>query len=200
MAQHSDEAVPSSARQLRTPAALALADLAAIFDDLQFVLQCCERLIAELGRKERDEILTESLWVAALSSYMRCFRTGERGMSLTEDDLAATNLKGKVVEWHRLLKKLRDFYVEGATNPREMFSAGVAQSSDGAAQGVVITSVPQPHLDETTVQQTGRLAFELSRVVDERIKEQQQKVFQAAEKMSVASLNKLPTIAVGSPA
>ncbi len=199
MAQQTDGAVPSSARQLRIPAALALADLAAIFDDLQFVLQCCERLIAELGRKERDEVLTESLWVAALSAYMRCFHAGERGMSLTEDDLTSTQLKGKVLEWHRLLKKLRDFYVEGAANPREMFSAGVAQSADGAAQGIVITSVPQPHLDEATVQQTGRLAFELSRLVDERIKDQQQKVFQAAEKMSVASLNQLPTIAVTSP-
>ena len=199
MAQQTEGASPPTARQLRTPAALALADLAAIFDDLQFVLQCCERLMAELGRKKRDAVLTEALWVAALSSYMRCFRTGDRGMSLTKDDLSATNLKGKVLEWHKLLGKLRDFYVEGVTNPREMFSAGVAQSTEGAAQGIVITSVPQPNLDETTVQQTGRLAFELSRVVDERIKEQQQKVFQAAEKMSVASLNQLPAIEVSPP-
>lgn len=200
MAQQTDGATPSTARQLRTPAALELADLAAIFDDLQFVLQCCERLLAELGRKKTDDVLIESLWVAALSSYMRCFRSGERGTSLTEDDLTATGLKGKVVEWHRQLGKLRDFYVEGATNPREMFSAGVTRSTSGAAEGLVITSVPQPNLDETTVQQTGRLAFELGRVLDERIKVQQQKVFQAAEKMSAASLDQLPTIEVGPPA
>lgn len=200
MAQQTDGTVPSTARQLRTPAALALADLAAIFDDLQFVLRCCERLISELGRRSKDDVLVESLWVNALASYMRCFRTGERGMSLTEKDLAATPLEGKVVEWHRLLAKLRDFYVDGAANPREMFSAGIAQSDSGAAQGVVITSVPQPYLDETTVQQTGRLAFELSQLLDERIKEQQHKVFEAAGKMSAESLNQLPTIEVSPPA
>jgi hypothetical protein len=199
MVQQTDGATPSTARQLRTPEALELADLAAIFDDLQFVLQCCERLISELGRKKTDDVLIESLWVAALSSYMRCFRPGERSTSLTEADLTATGLQGKVVEWHRQLGMLRDFYVEGVTNPREMFSAGVTQTTDGAPEGLVITSAPQPDLDETTVQQTGRLAFELGRVLDDRIKEQQQKVFRAVEKMSADSLNQLPTIKVGPP-
>jgi len=189
-------APPSAARQLTTPAALALADLTAIFDDLQFVLKCCERLITELRRDERDDVIVESLWVATLVSYARCFRPGERGMGLAESDLAATGLKGEVTEWHALLGTLRDYYVQGTANPRESFSVGVAQAAAGTADGIVITSAIQPQVDDTTVAQTGRLAFELSRVLDDRIKEQQQAVFAAAQQMTAKSLAALPTIEV----
>ncbi len=72
-----------TARQLRDADALALADLVAIFDDLRFILGCCERLLAELGRgEERDDVLVESLWTAALSTYARCFRSRESGVAL----------------------------------------------------------------------------------------------------------------------
>ncbi|HEV7974441.1 hypothetical protein [Amycolatopsis sp.] len=193
-------APPSSARELRSPAALALADLAAIFDDLQFVLRCCERLITELERdsasSEQDDLVIESLWVAALTSYARCFRPGERGMGLAVTDLSATGLKGDVVEWHSLLGKLRNFYVDSNANPRELFSVGVSQSDSGTADGIVITSIVQPQVDETTVRQTGRLAFELSRLVDDRIKTQQKTVFTAAQALSPDNLNELPPIAV----
>ncbi|MDT7725713.1 MAG: hypothetical protein QOI21_2289 [Actinomycetota bacterium] len=190
-------APPSAARELRSPAALALADLAAIFDDLQFVLRCCERLITELERgADQDDLVVESLWVGALSSYARCFRTGERGMGLSVTDLSSTGLKGDVVEWHSLLGKLRTFYVDGNANPREAFSVGASQSESGAAEGIVITSITQPQVDETTVRQTGRLAFELSRVVDDRIKTQQKTVFTAAQALSPDNLNELSPIQV----
>jgi hypothetical protein len=193
-------APPTSARQLVTPAALALADLAAIFDDLQFVLRCCEQLLTELGRdQDRDEVLVESLWVSALCSYARCFRPGERGMGLSKSDLAATGLKGDVEEWHALLGKLRDFYVDGVVNPRETFSVGVSQTEAGSVDGVVITSAARPQVDETTARQTGRLAFELSRVLDERIKVQQKTVFTAAQKMSPEAFEDLTPIDVGLP-
>ena len=197
MSKQTDGSAPlTSARQLQTPAALALADLTAIFDDLQFVLKCCERLISELGRRQHDEVLLESLWVSALSSYARCFRTGKRGMNLSASDLTATGLKGDVQEWHKLLLKLRDYYVDERANPRETFSVGVSQATTGEPAGIVITSVVQARVDETTVQQTGRLAFELSQVLDDRIKKQQETVFTAAQAMSPKSLGALPTIEV----
>jgi hypothetical protein len=186
----------ATARQLETPAARALADLAAIFDDLQFTLTCCERLLAELTGNQRDAVTLETLWVGALCSYARCFRAGERGMGLTDSDLEATGLKGDVSQWHALLLKLRDHYVDGAANPRETFSVGVSQASTGAAAGIAITSVITAQVDETTVQQTGRLAFELRRLLDERIKERQEKVFAGASEMSAKALSKLPEIEV----
>ncbi|MBE1494723.1 hypothetical protein H4696_001823 [Amycolatopsis lexingtonensis] len=189
---------PSSARQLATPGALGLADLVAIFDDLQFTLKCCERLVAELAHPRVDPVLVEALWVSALNSYARCFRTGDRGMSLTVADVEATGVPGEVAEWHALLERLRDFSLDGPVNPRETYSVGVSQSSAGAASGIVITSAARPLVDDVTVRQTGRLAFELSRFVDERIKEHQQKVFEAAAKLTPAQLAALPAIEVAS--
>jgi hypothetical protein len=167
---------------------------------LQFVLRCCEQLLTELSRGDKgDEVLAESLWVSALSAYARCFRPGERGMGLSKADLAKTGLKGDIEEWHALLGKLRDFYVDGVVNPRETFSVGVSQTESGEVDGVVITSAPRPQVDETTARQTGRLAFELSRVLDERIKLQQKTVFTAARKMPVEALGDLTPIDVGMP-
>lgn len=123
---------PSSARQLRTPSALALADLAAIFDDLQFTLRCCERLLTELERDGLDAVLVESLWVSALNSYARCFRPGERGMGLTEKDLEATGVQGEVVEWHGLLGRIRDFSSRArSTRARLIQSAFRRRRADG---------------------------------------------------------------------
>ena len=56
--------------QLGTPAAAALADLAATFEELQTVLGCCERLVASPAP---DELVAEALWTTALLSYTRCF-------------------------------------------------------------------------------------------------------------------------------
>jgi hypothetical protein len=189
---------PSSARQLATPGALGLADLVAIFDDLQFTLKCCERLVAELAHPRLDAVLVEALWVSALNSYARCFRTGDRGMGLTVADVKATEVPGEVAEWHALLRRIRDFSIDGPVNPRETYSVGVSQSPTGEASGVVITSAVRPLVDDVTVRQTGRLAFELSRLVDERIKDHQAKVFEAASKLTSTQLEALPAIEVES--
>jgi len=66
---------PTTAPHLRTRTQLVLADQAAIFDDLPFVLRGCELLITQLERgDERDDVALESLWVSAPSSHARCFR------------------------------------------------------------------------------------------------------------------------------
>lgn len=189
---------PSSARLLATPGALGLADLVAIFDDLQFTLKCCERLVAELARPPArlDAVLIESLWVSALNSYARCFRTGDRGMGLTVEAVKATEVPGEVAEWHELLGRIRDFSIDGPVNPRESYAVGVSQSESGEAEGIVITSVVRPLVDDVTVRQTGRLAFALSALVDARIKEHQQKVFTAASRMTATQLAALPAIEV----
>ncbi|HEX3782265.1 MAG TPA: hypothetical protein VHX38_21590 [Pseudonocardiaceae bacterium] len=190
-----------TARQLRGKDARALADLAAIFDDLQFVLGCCERLLGELARGEQqDNLVLESLWVAALNSYARCFRSREHGTSLSVTDLGETGLTGDVVQWHQLLGRLRTFLLDGAANPREEFFVGVSQSAEGSSnesvEGVVITSVTRPQVDETTIRQTGRLALELSTLVDTRMKTLQESVFKAAREMTAVEFAKLEPIEI----
>ena len=137
-----------AARELTSTGARRLADLAAVFDDLQFVLGCCERLLRELARgDEQDPVVTEALWSAALNAYARCFRAGDRDAGLTVEDLTATGLQGDLVPWHEMLGKLRNFLVAKAANPRETFSVGVSLPDGGAAEGIVVTSVPQPQVD-----------------------------------------------------
>ncbi|MGH3495132.1 MAG: hypothetical protein ACRDQ1_18125, partial [Sciscionella sp.] len=115
---------------------------------------------------------------------------------LTEQDVTATKLQGEVAEWHQVLRRLRKHYADPVENPRERFSVGAAQDSHGRATGIAITSTHQPALDEVTVRQTGALAYELSRLVDQRITEHQERVRTAANELSKAELDKLPLIDV----
>lgn len=188
---------PPTTRQLRGAQALALADLTAIFDDLQFVLGCCERLVGELKRgDQQDGLLVESVWLAALSTYARCFRSRESGVALSVTDLSETGIKGEVVQWHHMLGRLRNFLMDGVANPREEYFVGVSRSAAGEPVGVVVTSLTRPKVDETTVRQTGRLALELSSLVDRRIKQCQEAVFAAARKLSAVEFDQLDPIDV----
>src|SRR5690349_16309362 len=72
------------------PAARALAESAAVIGDLQFVMECCKRLLTELAVPEddRDPLVPQALWSAALTGYARCFGKGSRP-GLTVDDVRA---------------------------------------------------------------------------------------------------------------
>jgi hypothetical protein len=189
---------PTTVRRLVTPAAQALGDLASIFNDLQTVLRCCERLVLELAGRP-DDVVVEGVWTTALISYARCFTGGTRGMGLTEDDVRSIELPGEVLEWHKVLRQLRKHYTDPANNPRERFEVGAATDTQGRAGGIAITSVPQPPLDEVTVRQTGALAYQLSLLVDRRITEHQERVLAAANALSPAELSRLDLIEVTAP-
>lgn len=189
-------AAPSRVKQLVSPAALALADLAALFDDLQTVLRCCERLVAELSTsgREPDDLALEAYWTTAVLSYARCFVPGKRGTGLTEDDVTATELTGDVLGWHRALLKMRDRYADVAVNPRETFSVGASQDSSGHAEGIAVASTRQPEVDEVSVRQTGAVACALSKRLDERLAAQQGVVFAAVAAMARPALDKLAVL------
>jgi hypothetical protein len=179
---------PHTVRRIGSPAAAALADLAAMFDDLQTVLLCCERLVSEVRPgvgKQVDEVVVESLWTTALISYSRCFAGGERGMGLTEDDVDGLELQGEKLAWHRMLRTLKKHFADPAANPRESFTVGVA-----------ITSTRQVPVDEQTVRQTGALAFALTQLVDTRIAEHQATVLSGAATLSTKELETLEEIEV----
>ncbi|HET6499838.1 MAG TPA: hypothetical protein VFG87_03650 [Amycolatopsis sp.] len=190
-----DSGRPRTVRRLQTPAAQALTDLAGIFNDLQTVLRCCERLIDEL-EGEPDDVVVEGVWTTALISYARCFTGGNRGMGLTEQDVESTSLQGEVLEWHKVLRQLRKHYADPGQNPRERYEVGAVTGAGGRVTGIAITSTPQPALDEVTVRQTGALALELSKLVDERIAKHQERVLAAANALSREDLHNLTLIDV----
>lgn len=195
-------AAPRALRRLDTPAAVALAELSAAFEELQTVLRCCERLVSELGAtgSDPDELVVDALWTMALLSYARCFPAGGAGAALSEGDVTAAQPAGDVLDWHRVLLRLRGHYADPAINPRERFSVGVAQDPNGAADGIAITSARQPLVDELTVRQTGAIAFALSRLVDERIAAQQRQLLGDVKSVPRAELDKLDQLEVAEPA
>jgi hypothetical protein len=191
-------AAPTRVKRLSSPAALAMADLAGLFDDLQTVLRCCERLVEELAvsasGRQPDDLALEAYWTTALLSYARCFAAGPRGTGLTEDDVTATGLSGDVLGWHRVLLQVRERYADPVTNPREGFSVGASQDATGHAEGIAVSSTRQPGVDEVSVRQTGAVAYALSRIVDERLAAQQEVVFTAVAAMTRPALDKLPVL------
>jgi hypothetical protein len=184
---------PRTVRRLDVPAATDLAGLAAVFEDLQYVLRCCEHLVAALGAPgEPDAALVEALWTGALVGYVRCF--SPRGSALTDADLDELELEGEVSQAHAVLKKLRDHVASRHVNPRETVTIGAAQANDGRPTGVAVVSAPLPLVDETTVRTLGRLAYSLSGLVDARMQECQRRVLGEAAALSPAELSALPVV------
>ena len=151
---------PSTVRRFEGAEAGELAAQAAVFEDLQYVLRCCEHLVTALAPPQPDTAFVEALWTGALVGYVRCF-SGRQAV-LTEADLKELQLDGDVTEFHDMIKKLRDHYASRHLNPRESFTIGVAQSNDGKPTGVAVVSTPRPLVDDTTVRLLGRVAYALS--------------------------------------
>lgn len=197
---------PAVVRRLETTSAASLVALVEMFEDLQTVLRCCERLVEELAPESDqpdqrpDPVAVEAVWTMALLSYARCFAVGETGVALNEGDLTTAVPNGEVVEWHQVLTQLRDQHADPLANPRERFSVGVTQDQDGVATGVAITSARQPLVDDLTVRQTGAIAYALSGLVNARIEAQQELVFEELKALAREDLDKLEPIEVGQAA
>lgn len=190
---------PSTVRRLDSKEAGELASLAAIFEDLQYVLRCCEHLVTALNspdsgpvRVDTDTALIEALWSGALIGYVRCF--SGRTAILTDADLAELKLDGDIGDFHGMVKKLRDHYSSRHVNPREAFTIGAAQANDGKPTGIAVISTPRPIVDDTTVRLLGRVAYALSGLIDARMSECQNRVLGEAAKMTPMELGRLPVV------
>lgn len=193
-----ESTVPDAVRRLDGREAADLAALAAVFDDLQYALRCCEHLVGVLARPEADAALVEALWTGALVAYARAF-SGRAGV-LRDDDLAELKLDGDVAGFHRALLRLRDHYASRHVNPRETYTVGVAQKNNGQAAGVAVIGAPQPGVDDTTVRQLGRIAYGLSGLLDARMQAAQQRVHVVAQGLDARRLTALPLVDVHVPA
>ncbi len=183
---------PTTVRRFDGPEAGELAAQAAVFEDLQYVLRCCEHLVTALAPPQPDTAFVEALWTGALVGYARCF-SGRQNV-LSKDDLGELNLDGDVADFHGMVLKLRDHYASRHVNPRESFTIGVAQSNEGRPTGVAVVSTPRPLVDDTTVRLLGRVAYALSGLLDARIQKTQNDVLGAAGKLSPVDLSKLPVV------
>lgn len=200
MSQTTDD-LPSAIRRLDTDRARRLARLVEAYDDLQTVLRCCERLLSMLGGggpAQADDVGVESLWTLALLSYARAFAPHDGVFALTDADLPDHGGPEEVQRRHKVLLHLRDHHADPSSNPREVYTVGVAQDASGAVNAVAVTSARTPLVDEGAVRQAGATAFALCAVLDERIDPLQEVILAEARDTPAAALAGLELIEVGS--
>jgi hypothetical protein len=191
---------PAVTVALDLPSAQVLADRAAIIADLQFVMDCCKRLLAELAEAEDTgggSLIQVTLWSAALVAYGRCFTTGQQ-FGLTTDDVRALPLQGAVLKFHRWALAQRTMLTAHPKNPADAAKVG-AVLSQRRVEGIAILSPQRVLVDGIGVRQLGGLASELARQTAERAKRQQDIVLADAQQLTLDALRQLPPLTPAGP-
>lgn len=184
---------------LDVPSARVLADQAAIIQDLQFVMDCCKRLLTELDKPEedRDPLMPLALWSAAVMAYGRCFGKGKR-FGLTDQEVKKLPLHGAVMKFHTWVIGERDRLAARAPAAFEAAKVAAALSPPEKAgrqvEGIVIFANSHVVIDSVGVRQLGGLASELAKATAERAQEQQDVVLKDAKQLDVDSLYQLPPL------
>jgi hypothetical protein len=187
---------------LETPSAQVLADQAATIQDLQFVMDCCKRLLTELSTAEqdRDPVLPQALWSSALVAYARCFGQGKR-LGLSTDDVRNLPLHGAVMKFHKWVIDERAKLTAHPANPFETAKVGAALSPPEAGErrveGIALFSTSHVLIDDVGVRQLGGLASELAKQTAGKAQEQQDAVLADAQQMNIDSLYRLPPLRTG---
>jgi hypothetical protein len=189
---------------LEVPSARILADQALIIQDLQFVMECCKRLLTELAKPEedRDAVVPQALWSAALVAYVRCFGKGKQ-FGLTTEDVRTLPLQGEVIKYHRWVIEERNKLTIHPADPFDAAKVGAALSLPGQAarrvEGIAILATSRVLVDATGVRQLGGLASELAKQTAGKAQGQQDSVLADAKGLNIDSLYNLPPLRVRSP-
>ncbi|HEY1643528.1 MAG TPA: hypothetical protein VGG35_22870 [Streptosporangiaceae bacterium] len=189
---------------LDSPEACLLADQAGIIGDLQFVMDCCKRLLSELARPEDEQepVIPQALWSAALVAYARCFGEGKR-YGLTSDDIRSLPLQGEVLKYHKWVIEQRNQVTRHPADPFDAARVGATLSPPDArprkVAGIAIMTMSHVLVDDMGVRQLGALASELARQTAEKAKPQQDVVLADTQKMDIDHLYELPQLRTRPP-
>jgi hypothetical protein len=184
---------------LDTPSARILAAQTSVIQDLQFVMDCCKRLLAELARPEedRDGVVPLALWSSALVAYARCFGEG-RLSGLAVEDVRNLPLQGAVMKFHEWVIDERDKLIEHPADPFEAAKIGAALSPAGQKErrieGIAVFSTSRVLIDVTGVRQLGGLASELAKQTADKAQRQQDSVLSDAQQLDMGSLYRSPPL------
>ncbi len=189
---------------LELPSAQVLADQIATIQDLQFVMECCKRLLSELANpeEERDPVIPQALWSAALTAYDRSFAKGKK-FGLTPEDVKALPLEGQVVKFHEWLENERNILGRHPTNPflEARVGAVLADPEQGGREvrGVTVLSASHILVDGAGVRQLGALASELAKQTAEKAQKQESVVAADAQELGLDKLYTMTPLLVGAP-
>lgn len=190
--------VPALTVALDTPSARILADQASVIEDLQFVMDCCKRLLADLAKpqQERDGAVPQALWWSALMAYARCF-SEDRRSGLTTDDVKSLPLHGAVIKFHTWVLEERHKLTANPADPFETAKVGAALSPAGHKQrveGIAIFSASRVLIDAIGVRQLGGLASELAKQTAQKAEKQQDAVLRDAQQLDINELYAAPPL------
>ena len=194
--------VPALTVALDTPAARILADQASIINDLQFVMDCCKRLLTELDKpqEDRDGVVPQALWSSALVAYGRCF-SEDRRSGLTIDDIQNLPLQGAVMKFHTWVIEEHGKLIAPSADPFEAATIGAALSPPGRGkrrvEGIAIFSASRVLIDVIGVRQLGGLASELAKQTAQKAEKQQDSVLKDAQRLDLDTLYDLPPLSSG---
>jgi hypothetical protein len=189
---------------LDLPSARILAGQASVIQDLQFVMDCCKRLLTELAlpEEDRDGVVPQALWSSALVAYARCFGKGSR-FGLSAEDVRDLPLHGAVMKFHKWVIEERNKLTARPADPFEAAKIGAALSSSVQAErrveGIAMFSTGHVLVDVIGVRQLGGLASELARHIAGKAQEQQDAVLADAQQLNIDNLYRLPPLRMGPP-
>jgi hypothetical protein len=196
--------MPMPTVAIDVPSAHVLAGQASIISELQFVMDCCKRLLTELAKpeEERDQLMPLALWSSSVLAYGRCFSKGKRFV-LTSEDVRNLPLHGAVMKFHEWVLEERDKLAARAANPAGGARVGAALSDPGQqdrrVEGIVIFASSHEVVNDVGVRQLGGLASELAKQTAEKAQEQQDVVLKEAQQLDLDSLYQLPPIGTWPP-
>jgi hypothetical protein len=182
---------------LDLPSARILADQAATIQDLQYVMDCCKRLLTELAGEDRGGVVPLALWSSALVTYARCFGGGT-GSGVTVEDVRNLPLQGEVEKFHAWVIAERDRFAEHPADPFAGAKIGAALYPVGQekrrVEGIAVFATSRILIDATGVGQLGGLASELAKQTAVKAQKQQEAVLSDAQQLDMDSLYAAPPL------
>lgn len=186
------------------PSARVLAGQASVVADLQFVMDCCRRLLTELSRAEedRDGVVPLALWSSAVVAYARCFGP-DPGSGLTAGDVQSLRLQGAVMSFHEWVMGERDKLTAAPADPFQAAKIGAVLSPAAGRQrrvkGIGVFAASRVLIDVTGVKQLGALASELARQTAVKAQQQQDVVLADTQRLDMERLYASPRLQAQPP-
>jgi hypothetical protein len=180
--------------------ALKLADIYSILQELKSVMETCTRLRQLLEAEQKDWLLIESLWTAALIRYSRCYASGKRH-GLSED--IYKDLPGDAIGVHRLYENLRDKHIAHSVNPFEQVKVGLILSSENSQEKKVMEVSPflmklVPTTDDD-VRQLGALVKVLVNKLMKNGEQYEEEALRVGRSLPIDELCSLPRLRTVAP-
>lgn len=178
-----------------------LADWAAIFQDLSFVLEALNRLrdLLEAEGEAADPVLLRVYWTAGLVAYIRCFASGKR-FGLSESIFA--DIDGGV-EVHRYYKALRDKHIAHSVNPFEQVDVGVILAPPSAQErkieGIATLSLSLISTTTEGVEQLQQLAAIARKKAGEECRRRQEATSERARKLNLNEIYEMASVRTVAP-